>query len=229
MSRVIQQPAAGEYRPLPRRKRNVADKFETFRGVSNAYGLGRLDGRVRSLDDQLIAEFDPLQVRRLGERQRQYGEVDQVGLVDSLDGPGDHHAHAEVHRAKRRMLAAGALPVAFPRNDHAGLALFLGRQRPLGKRRPALVIETLEDKLRNLFHEYYLYTIDDLVKLTGSDGLYVYSKISDLQHKKRSGIRGRLELKRVVSDDGKKRIGRLSSTELYVSLNEYLKEIDENG
>lgn len=67
----------------------------------------------------------------------------------------------------------------------------------------------LESRLRELFSRKALYTIYDLRELTGGYQVcYIYSKISDLQHPVRCGDAGRLELKRVMCRDGKKRVGR---------------------
>ena len=67
--------------------------------------VGRGDDGLDIMDAQAVARVEPLVVGRVGERQRQDGEVDQVGLVDALDGLGDDDADAQVHRAQRGVLA----------------------------------------------------------------------------------------------------------------------------
>jgi hypothetical protein len=80
---------------------------------------------------------------------------------------------------------------------------------------------TLENELRELFEKKYLYTIDDIEELTEYyyQTSYIYSKISNLQNPKMYG-KLRLELKRVVSHDGKKRIGRIDAVKFYKSWRE---------
>jgi len=81
---------------------------------------------------------------------------------------------------------------------------------------PHLKKSTLEIKLRELFSRKALYTIYDLRDLTGGYQVsYIYTKISDLQHPVRCGDAGRLELKRIMCRDGKKRVGRADALTNY--------------
>ena len=76
------------------------------------------------------------------------------------------------------------------------------RQKPLN----------LERRLRELFAMDRLYTIPDLMELTGHDEAYLRSKLAMLQNKKYTVEP--LVLKRQRCSDGLKRIGNLTAQQL---------------
>ena len=66
----------------------------------------------------LVARVDRLVIRVVRKRKRHDAKVDQVGDVDALKALGDHGLDAQVHRAERGVLAAGALAIALAGHDH---------------------------------------------------------------------------------------------------------------
>jgi hypothetical protein len=84
------------------------------------------------------------------------------------------------------------------------------RKITIKKNRPKPL--NLERRLRELFAMDRLYTIPDLIELTGHDEAYLRSKISMLQNQKYSG--DPLVLKRQRCSDGLKRIGNLMAQQL---------------
>jgi hypothetical protein len=66
---------------------------------------------------------------------------------------------------------------------------------------------TLEDMLRDLFRDPWLYTVDELVELTGHKEPSIRVKISELQNPKRCGDRGPVKIKFQRDDAGVKLVG----------------------
>ena len=119
---VVQQPAGGQDLPLPRRQAQPADDVDPARHVAHRDLVGRGDGPGHVLDHQLVAGRSGRSRPASANVSGRMREVDQVGLVDPLDGLGDHRPDAQVHRAQGGVLAAGALAVAVAGDDDAGLA-----------------------------------------------------------------------------------------------------------
>jgi hypothetical protein len=71
-------------------------------------------------------------------------------------------------------------------------------------------------KLEKLFNENLLYTVQDLIKLTGAKQTSLTTELSNIQHPKRCGIENHIELRKTISHiDNKKRYGRLTATKNY--------------
>ena len=88
----------------------------------------------------------------IGKQQRYDAEVDEIGLVDSLDGLGQDHPDAQVHRTQRGMLAAAPLAVTVARDDHTMQPSLFGGQSALGKRGRTPFVHAVEDGLGVLRH-----------------------------------------------------------------------------
>jgi hypothetical protein len=67
------------------------------------------------LDD--ITDLQAIEIRRVGEGEREYAEVDQVLPVDPGETLGQYGLEAEVARSQRRVLATRSLAVVGPGDD----------------------------------------------------------------------------------------------------------------
>ena len=71
----------------------------------------------------------------------------------------------------------------------------------------------LEDRLRELFNQSFLYTIDDIVRLSGYPKSYVRTKISNLQNSRYTD--DPLTIVWVRCEDNIKRVGSDSSNTIF--------------
>jgi len=122
-----QKSTRSENSPLPLAERHFTRELGSFGDIFYPDRSSSVADFVQQVwNGQTVGQIDAVVFGWVLKDDGDYGEIDQIGEMDSLDALGQDDLDAQVHWAQGGMFAGGSLSVAFARDDDAVEPLRLG-------------------------------------------------------------------------------------------------------